>query len=144
MTTNGSRPSGAVPYRVLDTATRRRASVVYLGAAGVASLLILAVGINAMWLTAVLPILLLALSQFVGGWRIEVTDMAAIAAAGRHTTFEVGHGSATLGYRGWLAKPVWQVVVYAAGGTPDHQALVVIDALTGEVLGTHEEAVGVP
>ncbi|MDA2979472.1 MAG: hypothetical protein O3B42_06910 [Actinomycetota bacterium] len=143
---NGTGPAGesAGPFRVLDTATRRRAGYVYLVVSGIAALLTLASGVGAMWLTAVLPLVVFGLFQIAGGWRIKVTDMEAIAIARERASFEVGHASGTLGFRGWLAKPVWQILVFAAGAAPDKQALVTVDGLTGEVLGTYEEEVEEP
>jgi hypothetical protein len=70
--------------------------------------------------------------------------MAAIAIASDAAPFPVGHGSATLGFTGLTAKPVWQVLVFESGAAPRHQALVTVDALTGEVTGTYSEAVPTP
>jgi hypothetical protein len=97
-----------------------------------------------MWLTAVAPLVIFAAFQIAGGWRIKVTDMEAIAIAREQASFEAGHASGTLGFRGWLAKPVWQILVFAAGPAPDKQALITVDGLTGEVLGTYEEEVEEP
>ncbi len=143
---NGGGPTGEPvgPFRVLDTATRRHAGMVYLIVALLAAGIVLVSGVDAMWLTAVLPIVLLASFQIAGGWKLKVTDMQAIAIASEDASFEVGHGSGTLGFRGWLAKPVWQVLVFAAGPAPDHQALITVDGLTGEILGRYEEEVPVP
>lgn len=130
-----------VPYRVLDTANRRTAGGVYLVAAGVAGGVVVATGISLMWLTAVLPLLGIALYQFVSGRPLETSDMEAIDIASNAAPFDVGHGSATLGFAGFTAKPVWQVLVFEAGTTPRHQALVTVDALTGEVAGSYSEPV---
>lgn len=97
-----------------------------------------------MWLTVVVPLLAMALFQFVGGWKIRVTDMEAIGIASDHASFAVGHGSGTLGFRGLLAKPVWQVLVFGDGPAPKKQALVTVDGLSGDVLGSYEEDVAVP
>jgi hypothetical protein len=132
------------PFRALDTAKRRKAGVVYLITSGIAALLVLGADVDAMWLTTVAPLVGIAAYQFVGGWKLEVTDMQAIELAGETASFPFGHGSATLGFRGPLAKPVWQVLVFADGPTPDHQALVTVDALTGEIDGVYEEAVEAP
>ena len=132
------------PYRRLDTAKRRTAGVVYLVMAAVAALLVGASGVDAMWLTAAVPLTLIAVYQFLGGWKLEVTDMQAIEKASDGASFEFGHGSATLGYRGLRAKPVWQVLVFAAGPTPTRQALVTVDGLSGEITGIYEEAVEAP
>ncbi len=141
---NGLTGEPVGPFRVLDTATRRRAGMVYLIVAAIAAGLVLLTDVDAMWLTAVLPIVFLAGFQFAGGWKLKVTDMQAIAMASEHASFEVGHGSGTLGFRGLLAKPVWQILVFAAGPAPDHQALITVDGLTGEILGSYEEEVLAP
>jgi len=141
---NGSigRPLG--PYRILDTRRRWRAGVVYLAMAIAAAATIGATATSAMWLTAVLPIVTLAVYQFAGSWRMTVGDVDAITIASDATSFSVGHGSATLGYRGFLAMPVWQVLVFADTPSPDRQALVTVDARTGAVTGRYEETVEVP
>jgi hypothetical protein len=129
---------------VLDTATRRRAAIVYVVVAAFAAGLIVVSGVGAMWITAVAPLLMLAALQVAGGWRMRVKDIEAIRIASEHASFDVGHGSATLGFRGPLAKPVWQVLVFADGPAPDSQALVTVDALSGDVRGSYEEPVPVP
>lgn len=97
-----------------------------------------------LWLAAVVPLLALAGYQFLGGWKMQVTDMAAIERAADKVSFSVGHGSATLGYRGLRARPVWEVLVFGDGPAPRYQALVTIDAVSGEVTGMYEEAVEQP
>jgi hypothetical protein len=130
-----------VPHRALDTANRRAAGAVYLIGALIGAGLILATGISLMWLTAVLPLLGIAGYQFVAGRRIRTSDMEAIQIASDSAPFDVGHASATLGFTGLTAKPVWQVLAFEAGSAPRHQALVTVDALTGEVTGSFAEAV---
>ncbi len=137
-------PEEVVPYRRLDTAKRRRAAGVYLVMAALAGWLGAVSGVGLMWLTAVVPLVAIAGYQFAGGWRIRVSDMEAISLAANAATFDFGHGSATLGYRGPLAKPVWQVLVFADGSSPEHQALVTIDGLSGEVTGMFEQDVARP
>ena len=143
---SGSEPMGSelAPYRVLDTSRRRRAGIVYLVLAGVCALIVLAIDVPAMWLTGVGALVVLAAYQFGGSWTMNITDMAAIGLASETASFTVGHGSATLGYHGVLAKPVWQVLVFSDTPSPDRQALVTVDAISGEVAGTYEEAVPVP
>jgi hypothetical protein len=132
------------PYRVLDTAKRRRAGVVYIAMAFVAGVVAASTQIQLLWLTAVGPLLVLAGYQFLGGWKFQVTDMEAIEKASERVSFTTGHGSATLGYRGLRARPVWEVLVYGDGPAPRFQALVTIDAVSGEVTGTFEEEVVKP
>jgi hypothetical protein len=129
------------PYRVLDTAKRRRASIVYVAMAIGTAALVLKIGLSPLWITAVLPLALLALYQFLGGWKMQVTDMEAIQTAAEEVSFGVGHGSATLGYRGLRARPIWEILVFGDGTAPRFQALVTIDAVSGEVTGTYEEPV---
>ena len=143
--TNGDRGDATIgPYRVLDTAKRRRAGVVYIVMAVLAAAVVIATQIQLMWLTAVGSLLMLAGYQFLGGWKMQVTDMEAIEKASDRVSFATGHGSATLGYRGLRARPVWEVLVYGDGPSPDFQALVTIDAVSGEVTGIYEEPVVQP
>lgn len=108
-----------------------------VGAAG----LVLWADISAMWMAVVVPLLAMAVIQFVAGWKMKVTDMDAIAIASEAASFDVGHASGSLGFRGPLAKPVWQVLAYGAGPTPTQQAVIAVDALTGEIRGLYEERV---
>jgi hypothetical protein len=112
--------------------------------AGVASTIAATTEIQLLWLTAVAPLLVLAGYQFLGGWKMQITDMEAIEIAGDEVSFGAGHGSATLGYRGLRARPVWQVLVFGDGAAPQFKALITIDAVSGEVTGTYEEAVEQP
>lgn len=136
--------SGVRPNTVLDTSKRRSAGGVYLVMAVGAAVLTVAAGVPAMWATAVGVLAALVAVQFVAAWQMRVTDMEAISIASGEASFPVGHGSATLGYRGWLAKPVWQVLVFANTPSPDHQALVTVDAMTADVTGIYEEAIDAP
>lgn len=138
---SGAEGAVPVPHRVLDTANRRAAGAVYLIGALVAAGLIVATGISLMWLTGVLPLLGIAGYQFVAGRRIRTSDMEAIQIASDAAPFDVGHASATLGFTGLTATPVWQVLVFEAGSVPRHQALVTVNALTGEVTGSFAEVV---
>jgi hypothetical protein len=133
-----------VPFRSLDTKNRRTAAAVYLLAAAVAAAVVLVGGISLMWLSAVLPLVAIATYQFIAGRPLQTSDMEAIALASNAAPFDVGHGSATLGFAGIAAKPVWQVLLFEAGAEPRHQALVTVDALTGEVVGTYAEPVPIP
>lgn len=134
-------PEDLVPHRAIDTTNRRSVAVVYLGAALVAVGMILVTDVGAMWLTAVLPFLGIAVYHVVASRHIRVADMEAIQVASDAAPFEVGHGSATLGFTGLTAKPVWQVLVFESGPVPGHQSLVTVDALSGEVTGIFVEAV---
>ena len=129
------------PHRLLDTANRRVAGIVYLVAAAVGAALITLTDVNLMWLTAVLPLVVIAAYHFVAGRHLQVHDIEAIEIASAEAPFDVGHASATLGFVGLTARPVWQVLVFEAGDIPRTQALVTVDALTGAVTGSFVEAV---
>ncbi|MDK1018900.1 MAG: hypothetical protein QGD89_05820 [Actinomycetota bacterium] len=129
------------PFRVLDTSNRRSAAIVYLVVAAFTGVLVVTTDITPLWATAVLPLVLLAAYHFLTGRRMRISDMEAIRIGSATAPFEVGHGSATLGFAGMLAKPVWQVLVFEAGATPLHQALVTVDALSGEVQGIYTQSV---
>ena len=38
------------------------------------------------------------------------------------------------GWRGWLSRPTWRVLVYSAEDPPAQRGLVLVDALNGSVL----------
>ncbi len=137
-------PEGLTPNRVLDTADRRIAAVVYLAAAVLGAGLVLVTGIGLMWLTMVAPLVAIAVYHFVTGRRLAVRDNEAISIASTEAGFDVGHASATLGFVGITARPVWEVLAFESGPTPRHQALVTVDGLTGEITGSFSEPVKSP
>jgi len=132
------------PNRTLDTADRRVAALVYLVAAGAAAGIVVATDVDLMWLTAVLPLVGIALYHLATGRRLSVRDNEAIAIGSSEAPFAVGHASATLGFVGVGARPVWEVLVFEAGDAPQHQGLVTVDARTGDVIDTFFEPVDTP
>jgi len=141
---SGSGEGELTPVRIIDTTNRRVAAAVYLAAALAAAWVVAMTGTNLMWLTGVLPLLGLAVYQFIAGRHMGTTDMEAIKIGSAAAPFDVGHASATLGFTGLSARPVWQVLAFESGSAPEHQALVTVDALTGQVTGTYAEAVPAP
>jgi hypothetical protein len=79
--------------------------------------------------------------NLVMAWRLGTTAEEALAAAGRHVSFPIGHASAAVTFEGWRSRPVWQVVVYSADDPPSTRAIVNVDGLTGAVIGTPYEEV---
>lgn len=135
---------GLTPNRLLDTADRRVAAVVYLVAAAIGASLVVVTSIELMWLTAVGPLMLISVYHLITGRRLSVRDNEAISIATAEAGFGVGHASATLGFVGFTAKPVWEVLAFESGPVPRHQALVTVDGLTGEVTGSFSEPVETP
>ena len=77
---------------------------------------------------------LAGLYQFLAGRRFTVNENEALVAAVADVGFAVGHASAQLGWRGWMSRPAWRVLVYSAEDPPERRGLVMVDALNGAVL----------
>jgi len=133
--------SAVGPYRVPDTARRRRAGAVYLVAAVAVAAGVWVTLPAAMWWTAVVPLLLVGGYHLIAGRGLRVREGAALAVAARTVPFAVGHASARLGFTGPLARPVWGVLVFSAEEPPAQRALVAVDATTGAVVDRHVEPV---
>lgn len=78
----------------------------------------------------------LALWQFLTSWPLEVDEREAMTTAAGVLDFPIGHSSASIRFHGWRSRPRWSVLVYSAAEPPDQRALVVVDAVTGEILET--------
>jgi hypothetical protein len=128
------------PYEVPDPGRRRRAGLVYLVGAAVIAGGIAAGLPGGMW---VMVALLGAIAAYhrVAGWRLGIRESRALEVANRATDFPVGHASATLGFEGPLAKPIWNVLVFSADEPPTQRGLVRVDAATGDVVEQYVELV---
>ena len=82
-----------------------------------------------------LVFLALAGYQMLVATETKLDETDALAAAGAHAGFAVGHASAALRFVGFRSYPVWNVLMYDAGDPPTTRALVLIDAVTGDVRG---------
>ncbi len=78
---------------------------------------------------------LLALWQFLSAWPLEIDEHRALRAAAAVVDFPVGHASASVRFNGWRSRPLWSVLLYAAAEPPDRRALVLVDAVSGDVIG---------
>ncbi|MDJ0961673.1 MAG: hypothetical protein QNJ88_13525 [Acidimicrobiia bacterium] len=128
------------PYAVPDPARRRRAGFVYLAGA-----VIVAAGIgfglpSGMWLMVAALLVITAYHQ-VAGVHLAVREADALTAANQTTDFPVGHASAQLGFEGWRARPIWNVLVFSADDPPSQRGLVRVDARSGEVVDQYSEAI---
>ena len=54
---------------------------------------------------------------------------------------ELAHNLATVGFDGWRARPVWNVLVFSADEPPSSRGLVRVDATTGDVIETYVEEI---
>jgi hypothetical protein len=121
-------------YTVPDTSRRRRAGVVYLvGAIGVGILIVAGLLPQPMWWTAVAVLVAVGAFHFIAGWKLAIDDGEALEAANREVLFAVGHASASLGFSGWRARPVWNVLVFSADEPPSQRGLVLVDGVDARV-----------
>lgn len=116
------------PYRFPSPTRRRISGWIFLIAAGICVILI-----ESGWIPAV-GFVLLAGWQFLSAWPLEVDEHKALELAAAAVEFPVGHASAAVTFEGWRSRPRWSVVLYSATEPPDHRALVVIDAIDGDVV----------
>ncbi|MBT8164017.1 MAG: hypothetical protein HKO63_07360 [Acidimicrobiia bacterium] len=127
------------PYTVPNLTRRRRAGTYYLGGAVLVGLLI-AAGLPAgMWLIAGL-LVLIGLYHFISAFDLKVADTEALSIANQQSEFPVGHASAAIGFEGWRARPVWNILVFSADDPPSQRGLVRIDAVSGDVKDVLVEA----
>lgn len=115
------------PYRFPQPTRRRTAGWVFIVAAAVTMVLI-----DGGWLPAI-GLLALAAWNFASAWPLEVDENRALSMAGAAVDFPVGHASAAVTFRGVRSRPRWSVIVYSAEEPPDKRALVVMDAVSGEL-----------
>lgn len=117
-------------YRFPQPSRRRLAAWVYL-VAGVLSGLTFEGG----WWVAI-GFGALALWQFASSWPLDVDEHEAMTTAASAVDFPIGHASASVRFVGWRSRPRWSVVMYSAAEPPDQRALVVVDAVSGQIAET--------
>ncbi|MEX1126058.1 MAG: hypothetical protein WD895_05380 [Acidimicrobiia bacterium] len=117
----------AGPYRFPSPMRRRIAGWVF-GVGAVLTVVLLDDG----WIPA-LGFVALALWQFASSWPLNIDEHRALSIAGAAVDFPVGHASAAVTFRGFRSVPRWSVVLYSAAEPPDRRALVVVDAVTGDL-----------
>jgi hypothetical protein len=77
----------------------------------------------------------------LSAWRIAVLDPEALEIANREVPMAVGHASAAVGFDGWRARPIWNVLVFSADEPPSQRGLIRVDAVDGKVVGTYVEKI---
>jgi hypothetical protein len=115
------------PYRFPSPTRRRISGWVFVVAAVIAMVVI-----DGGWLPAI-GLFALAAWNFVSAWPLSVDESRALSLAGAAVPFPVGHASAAVTFRGLRSRPQWSVVLYSATEPPDRRALVVVDAVSGEI-----------
>lgn len=117
-------------YRFPAPSRRRIAGWVYLVAGVIA-----AFTIEGGWIVGI-GFVALAAWQFLSSWPLEIDEHEALTRAASAVTFPIGHSSAAVRFHGWRSRPRWSVVLYSATEPPDQRALIVVDAVTGEIVET--------
>ena len=117
-------------YRFPSPMRRRVAGWVYLVAAGLSIF-----AFTGGWIVAI-GFVVLAIWHFVSAWPLVIDEHAAMTTAAAVVDFPIGHASASVRFQGWRSRPRWSVVMYSATEPPDRRGLVVVDAVSGEVVET--------
>ena len=128
------------PYTIPSTRRRRTAAVVYLVGAALGTGSVVA-GLPAGMFVIVGAMVVVAIWHLASAWRIEILDPEALETATRATEFAVGHASAAVGFDGWRARPIWNVLVFSADDPPSQRGLVRVDAVDGHVVEMYSEEV---
>lgn len=115
-------------YRFPSPTRRRISGWIYVIAAGVSVF-----AFEGGWIVAI-GFAALAVWQFLSSWPLNVDEHEAMTTAAASVEFAIGHSSASVRFHGWRSRPRWSVMLYSAAEPPDRRALVVVDAVDGEVV----------
>lgn len=118
------------PYRFPSPERRRIAGWIYLAAAVLVALII-----DDGWIASI-GLVGLAIWHFAAAWPLNINEMEAMTKAAAAVDFPIGHSSASVRFVGFRSRPRWSVVMYSAAEPPDQRGLVVVDAVTGEIVET--------
>ena len=95
--------------------------------------------VNAGFLACGIALLALGAHHIWTGLDLRIDDKEALVRASNIVGFSVGHASAQLGWRGWLSKPTWKVLLYSDEPQPAKRALVRLDGISGSLVDMLEE-----
>jgi hypothetical protein len=132
------------PYTFPDI-SRRRITAALLVVVGVALLALYVVRhdggvlVTRGFLVAGAALTAFGLYHFAAAFPLKVKEIDALGAAAKQVGFPVGHASAQLGWRGVRARPTWRLLLYSADDPPTKRGLVMVDGVTGEVIGHYLE-----
>ena len=128
------------PYLFPNNNRRRVPGYLYIGTAVVlVAVWLLRRGdgpvlVNTGWLWAAAALAIVGAYSIAAGWNLDVDERDALVVAVREVGFPVGHASAQLGWRGWLSRPTWRILVYSAEDPPAKRGLLLVDGVDGEVV----------
>ena len=129
----------AGPYKFPDNSRRRIPAIIYWVLAAACLLVYLVAGsqatlVNKGFLWAAVALALVGLLSFTSGWRMNVDEQEALAAAQTAAGFTAGHAAAQQVWRGLRSRPTWRVLTYSDEMPPLRRALVLVDAIDGRVV----------
>ncbi len=119
------------PYQFPEPNRRRVGAYIYAGLALV-GLVVLQGGGRFVFFAGVLVI---AWWHWQASWPLSGTPEQALGTAATVAPFAIGHASAAVSFHGLAARPRWHVVLYDAENPPRQRALIVVDGVTGELVG---------
>lgn len=129
-----------IDYAIPNNSRRRAAGALYVFIGTVfAATWLVARGadsalLNAGFLAAGLALLGLGCHHILTGKDLKIDDTEALKLASAAVPFDLGHASAQLGWRGWLSRPTWKVLIYSNEPQPSQRALVRLDGFSGAVV----------
>lgn len=139
-------PSAAnLEYTIPNNSRRRLSGAVYVfcGIVFAAVWIVVRGGgspfVNAGFLACGIALLALGAHHIWTGLDLLIDDKEALVRASNIVGFSVGHASAQLGWRGWLSKPTWKVLLYSDEPQPSKRALVRLDGISGSLVDMLEE-----
>jgi hypothetical protein len=127
------------PYQFPDNSRRRIPGVIYVVVAA-ACVAVWLLGrddwpiVNEGFLWAALLLTAVAVITITSGWRMRIDEREALVRAQQAVGFAVGHASAQQVWRGLRSRPTWRVLCYSVEDPPRQRALVLVDAIDGEVV----------
>ena len=91
-------------------------------------------GVNGGWLGAAVLLGVAGVYAWLAGGALAVDERDALVAATIDAGFAVGPASVQLGWRGWLCRPTWRVLLYSAEDPPAKRGLIFVDGIDGSVV----------
>jgi hypothetical protein len=128
------------PYQFPDNSRRRIPGAIYVVLAIVCFVVWLTtrnddpVIVNRGMLFAAILLGAFGILCLTSGWRMQVDEKQALAAAAASIGFPVGHASAQQVWHGLRSRPTWRVLCYSSENPPRQRGLVLVDAVDGRVL----------
>ncbi len=83
---------------------------------------------------------LFGMYHIAAGWNLRYDERDALLSGMQSVDFPVGHASAQMGWRGWLSRPTWRILMYSNEPQPAYRGLALVDGVDGSLLDTIVEA----